>query len=99
MMIYSDKSQAPMTAPFDPLRCNANKHFLTHYDNHLYLKFMEQMGTAAEKRQARAELEICARKMKYWERQPHFNQAEALREQQARRRAWDAREPAHLSEE
>lgn len=68
---------------FDPLRCNANRCYLDHYRNYLFLAFMSDNGTIAEKHQAKQEMEICERKMKYWERQPHFD-ARAIIEQKAR---------------
>lgn len=63
---------------FDPMRCNATKCHIDHYKNHLFLTFMSNNGTMAEKKQAAEELKICERKMAYWARQPHFNHAEAL---------------------
>lgn len=69
---------APMS--FDPLRCNAVKCYMDHYKNLLFLDFMSKNGTMAEMAQANAEIEVCKRKMKFWERQPHFVQEEALRQ-------------------
>lgn len=63
--------------PFDPLKVNAVRQYLKHYENQLVLTFFSNNGTIAEKAQAHAELKICARKMKYWERQPHFDAAQA----------------------
>lgn len=62
---------------FDPLRCDAVKAYMRHYENSLFLTFMSNNGTLDEKHQAKKEMEICERKMKYWERQPHFNGSEA----------------------
>ena len=62
---------------FDPLKCDATRVFLDHYSNKLFLVFMSDNGTIAEKRQAFEELEICERKMKYWKRQPHFIETKA----------------------
>lgn len=72
---------------FDPLRCDAVKAYMKHYENFLFLDFMVQNGTIAEKHQASKELEICKRKMKFWERQPHFIQAEATRQKQEMNRS------------
>ena len=66
---------------FDPSKCNAVKCYLDHYRNFLFLDFMIQKGTIAEKHQAGKEMEICKRKMKFWARQPNFVPSEALRQQ------------------
>lgn len=60
---------------FDPLKCNANDRYMDHYQNFLTLNWFADHGTMKEKQQAQTELEICRRKMKYWERQPHINAA------------------------
>jgi hypothetical protein len=68
------------SAGFDPSRCDAVKCYLDHYKNLLFLDFMSKNGTIAERAQADAEIEICKRKMKFWERQPHFIHHEAVRQ-------------------
>lgn len=67
---------------FDPMRCNAVKCYMEHYQNHLVLTHISNTGTITEKAQAKRELEICQRKMAYWARQPHFVQEEALRQKE-----------------
>ena len=63
---------------FDPSRVDATKQYLTHYANSLYLTFLLNANTTmSEKAQARKELELCDRKLKYWERQPHFEKDRA----------------------
>lgn len=64
---------------FDPTRCDATKCYLEHYQNFLTLHWFADHGTIHEKKQANEELEICRRKMKYWERQPHFEHDRAIR--------------------
>jgi hypothetical protein len=64
---------------FDPLKCNAVRAYMRHYENFLFLTFMSNNGTVIEKHQAAEEMKICKRKMKFWEQQPHFVSAEALR--------------------
>lgn len=72
---------------FDPLRCDANKAFLTHYQNFLTLEFFSKNGTIKERAQANRELEICRRKMQYWKRQPHFNHAASIEQIKSTNRA------------
>ena len=64
---------------FDPARCDAVKSYMTHYSNFLVLDFMSKHGDFKERAQADAEILICNRKMKFWERQPHFFKDEAER--------------------
>ena len=72
----SVRTDLPNTA-FDPLKCDAVKCYLEHFQNELTLTWFADHGTMKEKQQAQAELEICRRKMAYWRRQPHFVQARA----------------------
>lgn len=65
---------------FDPSRCDAVKCYMSHYQNLLVLDFMSRNGNFKERAQANEEIEICKRKMKFWERQPHFVKDEALRQ-------------------
>ncbi|MDO8312156.1 MAG: hypothetical protein Q7T25_09465 [Sideroxyarcus sp.] len=65
---------------FDPMRCNAVKSYMTHYANLLVLDFMSKNGDFRERAQADEEIVICKRKMQFWERQPHFVHAEAVRQ-------------------
>ncbi|MTH61137.1 hypothetical protein [Paracoccus litorisediminis] len=71
---------------FDPLKCDAVKSYMTHYQNLLTLTFFADNGTIPEKVQAKQELEICRRKMAYWRRQPHFCQDAANRQIQSLKR-------------
>lgn len=68
---------------FDPSRCNATRCYMDHYRNWLALNYIATYGNMKERAQARAEIEICERKMRYWSRQPHFNHDEALRQKAA----------------
>lgn len=83
MFFYETKkisvsTNEPNDFTFNPLNCDATKCFTEHYMNSLVLTFMANNGTIFEKNQAIKELEICERKMKYWKKQPHFNEKEAL---------------------
>lgn len=50
-----------------------------HVDNLMYLRFMAASGTFAERRQAEKELQICGRKLAFWERHPAFDKDGAAR--------------------
>jgi hypothetical protein len=49
--------------------------YLKHYDNLLFLDFMAKNpgSTFIEKAQARKEILVAERKLKYWERHPNFD--------------------------
>lgn len=65
---------------FDPSRCDAVKCYMDHYKNLLVLEFMSANGDFKERAQANLEIEICKRKMKFWERQANFVNDEAIRQ-------------------
>lgn len=88
MLVYDDKSVRQSGPPFDPLRVNAVKAYMKHYDNYLYLTFMLSSGNVVEKHQASKELAICERKLEYWRRQPHFIQSEANAAMIQAKRRW-----------
>ena len=87
MLCYSD-SVSTGAAGFDPMKCNAVKCYMEHYHNSLYLTFMLQNGSTIEKHEASKEMEICERKMKYWQNQPHFIESEADRQRIEAKRKW-----------
>lgn len=76
---YSD-DKAPFTGSIDSAKLNAVKGYLEHYKNLLYLTFIANHGstTVIEKAQARKELAICERKLKWWQNLPRYDQREAL---------------------
>jgi hypothetical protein len=45
---------------------------IKHYENFLYLKFIETNGTFQEKGQAKKEIAIAERKIEFWKRQESF---------------------------
>ena len=55
----------------------------------LTLTFFSNNGTIAEKKQAALEMVICERKMKFWERQPHFITDEAIRKKAQMNKNWN----------
>lgn len=48
-----------------------------HLQNRYYLSFMLANGTAEEKGMASHELDVCDRKLEYWERHPKFDRTSA----------------------
>jgi hypothetical protein len=61
-------------------RVDATKSYLNHYQNFLTLDFIAQKSKdGREKAEARAEMQIAERKMKFWQRQVRYDQTDALR--------------------
>jgi hypothetical protein len=86
-LIYSEQRE-PFTGAVDFHKLNAVKGYLRHYENLLYLTFMHQNGTTAEKMQAAKELTICERKLKWWQNHPNYDAKEALRGVNSLKSAW-----------
>lgn len=86
---YSDVKE-PFTGSLDTAKLDAVKGYLTHYRNLLYLTFIANHGQTSpqEKAQARKELVICERKLKWWQNLPRYDQAEALRGVKELKREW-----------
>ena len=49
----------------------------THVENRKFLFFMYTKGTVPERQQASRELDVCDRKIAFWERHPNFDKVEA----------------------
>ncbi len=62
----------------DVWKMKANVHYMTHFNNRMFLLLLTQEGTFVEKQTAEAEIVICDRKLKFWERHPNFD-AEIVR--------------------
>lgn len=87
MLIY-DTSSVKEQFQFDLSKANATKCYLTHYANSLYLTFMLQNGTQAERRDALKELDICDRKLKFWERHHNYDHDLALQGMEEEKKKW-----------
>lgn len=74
-IIYDDVNPAPFNGRrVDYYDLDATKHWLTHYANQLFLEaILRAPKSWAERKQAAAELEICARKQVYWARHPNWS--------------------------
>lgn len=77
MFIYSENRE-PFSGTIDFSRIDAVKQYVKHYENSLLLLMFMSQGTVVEKAQARKEMAICERKMKFWERQDNFVWERAL---------------------
>lgn len=86
-LIYSENRE-PFTGSVKFHDLDAVKGYLKHYGNLLFLTFMHNNGTTAEKMQAAKELTICERKLKWWENHPNFVAIEARRGVEALKRDW-----------
>lgn len=87
MFCYSD-NQPRSATPVNVWKMNPNKAFMSHYANFLYLDFILNNGDYQERQQARKELVICERKMKFWERHPDFNSTFVRGEKEKLHVAW-----------
>lgn len=67
------------------------KTWQTHLENRSYLFFMYTKGTYAEKQQASKELEICDRKLAFWERHPAFDISKAASAKAQVKSKWNSR--------
>jgi hypothetical protein len=69
MILYTDTGSK---SEFDPnlvFRLNPNTQYIKHLENLFYLKFIElKSDKFFELAQAKKEIEICNKKLKFWER-------------------------------
>lgn len=61
-----------------------------HVENRCFLFFMYTKGTCSERQQASQELEICDRKIAFWERHPNFDKPAAQLANAKIKRNWQA---------
>lgn len=89
MLIYEEN---PVYGkPFDRsslYRINATAQALKHFENSLYLTFMQQNGDAKEKRDAGRELSIAAKKIDFWKKMPSFDHDEFVRGCERVKKSW-----------
>jgi hypothetical protein len=58
---------------------DATKRYLSHYENYLYLAFIqENTKDRAERAQATKELTMCEKKMAHWQHHVNYDHAAAL---------------------
>ncbi|MCP1540127.1 hypothetical protein [Methylorubrum extorquens] len=92
-IFYSDnaeRSGGSISVPYS--QWNANKGYLTHYENYLVLDFITRASKdRAEIAQARKELTICERKLEFWRKHPNFETAVVTRKVEEMKRQWEKR--------
>lgn len=88
-LVYAD-NEAPYRGPVVPYaRQNATKHWVTHYSNFKYLRFILTNSKDFEERaRANKEVQIADRKMRYWMNHPNFDRSIAEKEKAALDRQW-----------
>lgn len=93
MLVYDD--QGVNKRSFKPLMPYEDQDALgyweKHYANSLMLKFFLTHGSTFEKLQAQKEMEICERKMKFWEHHVNFDRAAAVKIAERQKKAWENR--------
>lgn len=90
-LIYSDSEVGSGGGHMIPYhRQNATKSYLRHYENYLYLQFIQKNSDKeSERNQATKELTICERKMKHWQHHANYDQQAALQGIQVLKKQWD----------
>jgi len=75
MIIYDEHPiKKPFTGRVKYENLDACKHWVTHYGNYKYLKFLHEKSPDFQERlQAQREMGVALRKMHWWERHPNFN--------------------------
>ena len=96
MFCYSDSAPRSST-PVNVWAMNATKAYMTHYANFLFLDFIMNHGTYAEQQQARKELTICERKLRFWAKHPNYEAEIVRREKEKLHVAWKRGERPDVS--
>lgn len=87
---YSDE-RVPFSGSFNFSRVDSTAKYLEHYSNSLLLTVMAKEGGPVDRHQARKELEVAERKMKFWERQENFDRVRMVRGCQELKDLWKGR--------
>lgn len=74
-MFFCYDEDKKFTGSFNPTKCDANKMLEKHLENYFFLKFiLTNSDRGREKVQAARELEICDRKIKFWQKQDSYSE-------------------------
>lgn len=74
-MFFCYDEDKKFTGSFNPTKCNANKMLEKHLENYFFLKFiLAKSDRPTEKAQASRELDICNRKIKFWQKQDSYSE-------------------------
>ena len=69
MIFYTDTGSKSEFNPAFVKSLNPNTQYIKHLENLFYLKFLElKSDKFFERAQAKKEIEICNKKLKYWDR-------------------------------
>lgn len=85
-LVYDDKPKGKFTGSI--LEMDANKNYMVHYKNFLYLSFMYKNGSTLEKIQSSKEIDIAKRKMKFWKSHPNYNEKFIMKERENENKNW-----------
>jgi hypothetical protein len=94
--IYEDNPVRTNLRPVKYENLDATKYWLRHYDNMLYLQFIDKNEgrdgrpqlTLPEKLRIGHEQKICQQKLDYWARHPNYDQPAALRGAEELKNKW-----------
>lgn len=88
--VYNTEPQSSSSGGgFDPSKFDPVKCFMTHFDNLLYLEFIQKNSDKFyERKQAEDEMQIARKKMTYWERQKDFDRKRAEEEIKKAKEKW-----------
>jgi len=79
-LCYQDNEKRS-AATFNPYRYNPNNMICKHLENYFFLKFIIQNSEDfAERHRASKELDVCERKIAYWQKMPTYNEDTYLRD-------------------
>ena len=87
MLVYGENEVQSGSPPPYELN-NANKGYLRHFENSLFLQFMLLNGNMNERRQASKEMTICERKMRWMEKHRNFDWDVVLPEVAKLKKTW-----------
>lgn len=93
MGIVYDETRIMGQGPSTPVHTwDGTKHYLRHYGNSLYLRFVAgRTNDGQERRQAERELAIAEKKMAFWRRHPNYVHEDALRGVAKLKKEWSVR--------
>jgi hypothetical protein len=88
--VYEDNEvRRTNTNPIPYMSQPAVKYWATHFGNSMYLTFLVKNEPGfVERNRAQHELNICERKMQYWQNHPNWEPVEAGREADKIRKMW-----------
>ena len=94
--VYEDNPVRQFRGGMKSATVDATKMWLKHYDNLLYLQFLDRFEgkegrpplTLPEKLRLGKELVMCQSKLDYWAKHPNYDNTEAIRGAEQRKSKW-----------